>query len=62
MQLAADSTVETLPNRAGVLAAERMAIETERPLFNVAHNDTPEARERLRAYLEGIGRMDLMRD
>ena len=62
MELAAHSTTEPFPSRAAVLKAERAAIEAEHPLFNVAHNDTPEARERLRAYLEGIGRMDLMGD
>lgn len=58
-ELIAYSTSEPFPSRTAVLEAERIAIETEHPLFNIQHNDTPEARERLRAYLEAIGRMDL---
>jgi hypothetical protein len=60
MQLVASSTVERLKTLEDVQAAERKAIETERPLFNRLHNDTPEARERLRAYLDEIGRLDLL--
>jgi len=60
-ELVAYSTTEAITGRAAVLEAEKVAIETELPLFNILHNDTPEARERLRVYLEGIGRMELMR-
>jgi hypothetical protein len=59
MQLVASSTVERRPEREDALAAEREAIETEHPLFNRQYNDTPEARARLKSYLEEIGRMDL---
>ena len=61
MELVASSTVTRYPNRYEALKAERLAIETEHPLFNRQYNDTPEARRRLRAYLEEIGRTDLLR-
>ena len=59
-ELVASSTVTRYPNRLKALEAERLAIETEHPLFNRQYNDTPEARRRLRAYLEEIGRTDLL--
>ena len=58
MQLTASSTVERFGTLEAVKAAEQEAVESERPLFNVQYNDTPEAKERLRAYLEEIGRDD----
>jgi len=60
MQLAARSTINRFPTLDQVQDAERTAIETEQPLFNRQWNDTPEARERLRDYLTGIGRVDLI--
>lgn len=48
------------PNRPEAEAAEVAAIQAERPLFNHTHNDTPEARARLVAYLIEHGRMDLL--
>lgn len=59
MQLTASSTVERHDSLKEVLEAERTAIHTERPIFNKKHNDTPEAAERVRTYLEEIGRTDL---
>lgn len=61
MELAARSTIQRYATEADVLDAEETAIKAERPLFNVTHNDTPEARERLRAFLAEIGRIDLLR-
>ncbi len=52
--------IERHPSRALAEAAEKAAIESERPLFNHVHNDTPEARQRLVAYLIEHGRMDLL--
>jgi hypothetical protein len=60
MQFAVRSAIERYGNAEEVGDAERMAIETEHPVFNLQYNDTPEARERLRAYLEEVGRLDLM--
>lgn len=60
MQLAARSAIERRKTLGDVKEAEQKAIETERPIFNIQYNDTPEARERLRAYLEEIGRLDLL--
>lgn len=53
-------TIERFPSRPEAEAAEKAAIEAERPLFNHVHNDTPEARARLVAYLIQHGRMDLL--
>jgi hypothetical protein len=61
MQLTAHSIVERRKTLERVKMAERIAIETEHPVFNVAHNSTPEAKQRMRAYLEEIGRLDLLR-
>lgn len=60
MPLAVRSTIQRCDTVGELEEAERVAIATERPIFNVQHNDTPEARERLRAYLEDIGRPDLL--
>jgi hypothetical protein len=60
MQLTAWSTVERHKTLADVSSAEREAIKSEQPLFNERDNNTPEAKERLRAYLEEIGRLDLL--
>lgn len=61
MELAASSTFERFGTAREVLAAEKSAIMSEHPLFNVQHNDTPEARQRLADYLDKIGRPDLLR-
>ena len=53
-------TIERYSSRPDAEAAEKFAIESERPLFNHQHNDTPEARQRLVAYLVEHGRMDLL--
>ena len=37
--------IEHHSNRRDALDAERMAIKTEKPLYNVAHNDSPDAVE-----------------
>lgn len=50
-RFASQSSVERFTTRGDALAAERAAIEVERPLFNRAHNDTAEARKRLTEYL-----------
>jgi hypothetical protein len=60
MQLTARSAVERHKTAEDVRTAEREAIETEHPLFNVQYNNTPEAKARLRAYLEESGRLDLL--
>lgn len=60
MELTASSTVERYGTFEAVKRAEQEAVESECPLFNVQYNDTPEARERLRVYLEEIGRDDLI--
>lgn len=59
MPLMASSTVKRYPDRDAALKAERKAIETEHPLFNRQYNNTAAARDRQKAYLEEIGRMDL---
>lgn len=48
---ATNTTSEPYRSRADAEAAEAVAISTEQPLFNVAGNDSPEARERLREYM-----------
>ncbi|WP_328344658.1 DnaB-like helicase N-terminal domain-containing protein [Micromonospora sp. NBC_00421] len=53
-------TIERFPSRQEAEAAEKAAIEAERPLFNHIYNDTTEARARLVAYLIEHGRMDLL--
>lgn len=59
-EFAARSTVQRYPSRSAAEAAEKAAIEAERPLFNHVYNDTPEARARLVAYLIEHGRADLL--
>jgi hypothetical protein len=59
MQLVASSTVKRYPEREHALVAEQKAIKTERPLFNRQDNNTADARERVKAYLKEIGRIDL---
>jgi hypothetical protein len=60
MRLTARSTVERRKTLERVKMAERIAIEAEHPIFNVAFNSTPEAKARMRAYLEAAGRLDLL--
>lgn len=60
MEFAARSTIERYPTRRDALDAERDAIETERPLFNVTHNEGPDTMRRLVEYLVGQGRTDLL--
>lgn len=57
---ASTSTVERFATRDEARAAERAAIEAEQPLFNGTHNDSPEARQRLIAYLVKHDRLDLL--
>jgi hypothetical protein len=60
MEFAVKSAVERYPDRNAALDAEEAAIKTERPLFNHAHNNTPEARQRLVEYLVRRERLDLL--
>lgn len=60
MQFASRSAIERYDSPGALTEAERTAIQTEGPVFNLQYNDTPEAKERLRAYLEEVGRLDLM--
>lgn len=60
MQFTARSTIERHKTLEDVKRAERVAIETERPIFNQQYNNTPEAKARMRGYLEGVGRPDLL--
>lgn len=59
-EFATHETVEMFPDRAAALAAEVQAIRSERPLFNMQHNNSPEARRRLVGYLIQNGRIDLL--
>ena len=59
-EFADHSQIHRFPSRPEAEAAEKAAIEAERPLFNHVHNDTAEARQRLVAYLIEHGRMDLL--
>lgn len=59
MPFAASSTIERYPTAEKLKAAERQAIRAERPLFNIRHNPAG-CKERLRAYLDEIGRLDLL--
>lgn len=59
-QLAVRGDIEWWPNRVLAEFIEARAIVQERPLFNHRHNDTPEARQRLVAYLVERGRLDLL--
>lgn len=60
MQFTARFAVEPRDSLEEVKDAERLAIEAEHPVFNQQHNNTPEARERLHAYLDEAGRLDLL--
>lgn len=60
MGLTAKTTVEEHPSREAVEVAEAIAIRTERPLFNLAGNESPDTQERLRRYLCDRNRMDLL--
>lgn len=60
IQFAVRSAFERFPTPEELVQAERTAIESEHPVFNIQYNDTPEARDRLRAYLEQAGRPDLI--
>ena len=60
MQFAAGSAIKRYRTLKEISDAERKAIETEHPIFNKQYNDTPEAGDRLRAYLEEVGRPDLV--
>lgn len=50
--------VEWFPTRKAALAAEKVAIETERPLFNVQHNSRAGRRAALRPALPGVQRRE----
>jgi len=60
MQFAVRSTFERYGTPEELATAEREAIEAEHPIFNKQYNNTPEAKARLRAYLEEAGRLDLL--
>lgn len=60
-QFAHRCEVDRFLSRGEALRAEKAAIEADRPVFNRQHNDTAEARRRLREYLTGQGRTDLLR-
>ncbi|MEU3452267.1 GIY-YIG nuclease family protein [Micromonospora sp. NPDC006766] len=57
---AAHCEVRRRPSRPNAEQLERELIRELRPLFNVQHNDTPEARQRLVDYLIKHGRTDLL--
>jgi len=59
-QFAARAEVVRYPSRTEAEVAEKAAIESERPLFNHVHNDSPEARAHLVRYLIDRGRADLL--
>lgn len=59
-EFASHCTVDWFSTRAAALAAEVTTIHAELPVFNVVHNNTPDAARRLHAYLEGKGRLDLL--
>jgi predicted GIY-YIG superfamily endonuclease len=54
------STVSRFLTRESAESAEVDAIRDLRPVFNRAHNETPEAQARLREYLIKHGRIDLL--
>lgn len=60
MEFAARSTISRYPTRGEALKAEEIAIQAERPLFNVYHNNTLRARVRLVEYLTEHERTDLI--
>ncbi|MFI2663317.1 hypothetical protein [Micromonospora carbonacea] len=59
-EFADHSKVQRFLSRAGAEKAEVKAIQSLKPIFNRVHNDTPEAKARLRAYLLKQGRADLL--
>lgn len=59
-EFADHSKVRRFLSRSEAEAAEKAAIESDRPLFNRTYNDTPEARQRLVAYLVKQNRLDLL--
>jgi predicted GIY-YIG superfamily endonuclease len=59
-EFAVRCSVARFPTREEAELAEKAAIEQERPLFNVQHNEGPEARQRLVEYLLEHGRTDLL--
>lgn len=60
MVFQAEMTVESYPSRIVAEEAETRAIADDQPLFNVAGNETAEARRRLEKYLIEHGRTDLL--
>jgi hypothetical protein len=60
MEFAARSTIEKYDSRREAEECEVSAIRTERPLFNLAHNDEPGAERRLVDYLIDHDRRDLL--
>ncbi|WP_433701742.1 hypothetical protein [Nocardiopsis sp. CA-288880] len=60
MDFAARSTLEHFGDRADAEAAEQAAIEADRPLFNILHNETPDRVRRLVDYLIDRDRRDLL--
>lgn len=56
----AETTLERFDVRTEAEAAEAAAILSERPLFNVAGNESTDARKRLAEYLAARGRPDLL--
>lgn len=59
-QFAVRCTTVRYPSWGEAEAAEYEAIKAEHPLFNIAHNDSPDAVRRLVEYLVGHGRTDLL--
>jgi predicted GIY-YIG superfamily endonuclease len=59
-RFAARCEVMRYPTREMVETVERQCIRDEQPLFNHIHNDSPEARQRLVAYLVEQGHLDLL--
>lgn len=59
MDFAVRSTITRYPSRTKAEVAEVEAIKGEQPLFNLKHNNTPEARRRLFEYLVEHGRTDI---
>jgi len=59
-QFADHAKVEHYPSREAAVWAEKTAIRERKPLFNHAHNSSPEARARLVRYLIDRGRADLL--
>ena len=60
MELTARSAIKRYRAIKELGDAEEAAIKSEHPIFNFQYNNTPEAEERLRAYLEEVGRPDLI--